>query len=156
MRPSFRAFQKVLSSTQALEQLESINKTIPTGTWQLITRTGADGGVETLLENNYKFKNFSKTWQFLNGAALIAHLERHHPTITTTYNKVNFEITTHDVGNQVTRKDLKLAQKIQNLYADYVTEEKIKASPLPGFLGEARELVDQTKAADVISELTKR
>lgn len=67
---------------------------------------------------NYQFKTFAKTWKFLNSVAIPSHKLRHHPTITTTYNKVEIKLTTHDVGNQITMMDLRLAQEISETYME--------------------------------------
>ncbi|CAL9730678.1 hypothetical protein MOUN0_K01508 [Monosporozyma unispora] len=66
------------------------------------------------------FPDFETTWSFLNQVAMRAHLWGHHPTIKTTYNKVNLELTTHDIdGGNISDIDLKLAKRIEsyiNLY----------------------------------------
>ena len=37
----------------------------------------------------------------------------HHPTWENTYRTVTLHLTTHDKGNQVTRKDIDLAKRIE-------------------------------------------
>lgn len=80
--------------------------------------------------------------------ALHAQKLRHHPTITTTYNKIDLIITTHDQGNQVTDLDIKLAQAIQNSYANNIVEkvDVSKSAPEASF----------NKASKIIDELTKK
>lgn len=155
MRSTARTLQKALDNLHISEHLSSINKLEPAGSWELISKSGSVG-VESSLESNYKFRNFAKTWQFLNGVAQLAHSQKHHPTVTTTYNKVNLSITTHDAGNQVTRKDLKLAQQIQNLYVEQAEKSPVKDKKTSTLLQDARSMVDQKKAAEVIDKLTKR
>lgn len=155
MKQSIRSLQKALDSVHIAEQLLHINKLVPSGGWELVSKSGPDGE-ESILESNYKFRNFAKTWIFLNGVAQIAQAQKHHPTITTTYNKVNFNITTHDAGNRVTRKDLKLAQEIQNLYVEQAEKLPVKNEKILTFFSEARAMVDRTKAVEVIDQLTKR
>lgn len=94
------------------EQLRAINGS--SGTWGLKVWLGADAQVHLKLVADYKFRTFTKTWDFLNKVAASAHLAKHHPTIRTTYNKVDLELTTHDVGNQVTYNDLRMAQMIED------------------------------------------
>lgn len=65
-----------------------------------------------VLEVHYKLKNFKKTWEFLNLIAKQADLKKHHPKITTVYNKIDIELTTHDVGNNITEADIGLAEAI--------------------------------------------
>lgn len=86
--------------------------------WNLQTSNGKDNddNCDSKLTADYKFKNFPRTWTFLNEVAKYAHETKHHPTINTTYNKVNIELTTHDVGNKVTYNDIKMAQKIHQMY----------------------------------------
>ncbi|ODV79648.1 pterin-4-alpha-carbinolamine dehydratase, partial [Suhomyces tanzawaensis NRRL Y-17324] len=68
------------------------------------------------LQADYKFGSFAKTWKFLNSIVIPAHTLKHHPTITTTYNKVKIELTTHDQGNKITSLDFKLAELINQTY----------------------------------------
>ncbi|CCD23196.1 4a-hydroxytetrahydrobiopterin dehydratase NDAI_0B01620 [Naumovozyma dairenensis CBS 421] len=71
-----------------------------------------------LVRETIKFKNFEITWAFLNQLAMRCHLWGHHPTISTTYNKVDLQLFNHDL-NMITDIDLKLASKIEsyiNLY----------------------------------------
>ena len=49
--------------------------------------------------------------------AIIAEKMNHHPTWTNTWNKVTFELSTHDAGNKVTDRDRKLAEAIDRLIA---------------------------------------
>lgn len=53
---------------------------------------------------------------FMNQVADVAEELNHHPWWSNVYNKVNIELTTHDAGNTVTDKDLKLARRIDELY----------------------------------------
>lgn len=75
---------------------------------------GTDSNSELLAD--YKFRDFKETWTFLNKVADAAHALKHHPTITTTYNKVDILLTTHDVGNHITELDLSLASQIEDIY----------------------------------------
>ena len=71
-------------------------------------------------ENNklikkFVFKDFSEAFGFMTKVALVAEKMNHHPTWTNTWNTVTFELSTHDAGNTVTEKDLKLAEAIDAL-----------------------------------------
>lgn len=59
-----------------------------------------------------EFENFNDAMQFVNLVAGCAQRLDHHPKITIDYNKVNLELTTHDVEG-VTDKDMKLANEIE-------------------------------------------
>ena len=65
---------------------------------------------------NISFKDFETTWSFLNQLAMRSHLWGHHPTVTTTYNKVSLRLTTHDT-NGVSDIDLRLVAKIEGYAA---------------------------------------
>ena len=77
-----------------------------------------DGGTSEL-QAKYQLRNFSRTWEFLNEVALVAHKMQHHPTITTTYNRVDIVLTTHDEANNVTERDTELAAEIERIFRGY-------------------------------------
>lgn len=92
----------------------------------------------------YKLRSFSKTWQFLNAVAQTANDQRHHPTITTTYNHVKFNITTHDAKNNITSRDLRLAQEIENVYQKDFASAKAPVK------------TNVQKASQIINDLTQQ
>jgi 4a-hydroxytetrahydrobiopterin dehydratase len=67
------------------------------------------------ISREFKFTDFSEAFGFLSRVAIEAEKAQHHPEIKNTYNQVGITLTTHDEGNTVTEKDLKLAQAINNL-----------------------------------------
>jgi len=67
------------------------------------------------LKKTFQFKDFTEAFGFMTKVAIEAEKMNHHPTWTNTYNKVSFELSTHDAGNKVTDKDRKLSQIIDNL-----------------------------------------
>jgi len=50
---------------------------------------------------------------FVNKAADIAQQHNHHPDIDIRYNKVLITTTTHDIGNNISAKDIELIQAIE-------------------------------------------
>lgn len=120
------------------EQLHVVNGFLPQEVW---TYSATEQGTSQL-QASYRLRTFDTTWQFLNKVALLARKARHHPTITTTYNKVDIDLTTHDAGNKVTDKDVKLATLIHKTYAQDFHEK----TPVS----------DAEDAAKIIDELTKR
>ena len=68
------------------------------------------------LTRSFEFKDFRTAMAFMNQVADVAEELNHHPWWSNVYNKVNIELTTHDAGNTVTDKDLKLARRIDELY----------------------------------------
>jgi len=64
------------------------------------------------LTKTFEFKDFGEAFGFMTRVALVAEKMNHHPTWTNTWNKVQFELSTHDAGDVVTDKDRKLAEEI--------------------------------------------
>jgi 4a-hydroxytetrahydrobiopterin dehydratase len=67
------------------------------------------------LTKTFVFKDFTEAFGFMTQVAIVAEKMNHHPTWSNTWNTVNFELCTHDAGNTVTEKDLKLAEAIDAL-----------------------------------------
>lgn len=63
----------------------------------------------------FTFDNFREAMTFLIRLAFEVEEMNHHPEIESVYNKVRFCLTSHDAGNKVTKKDVKLAHKIEQL-----------------------------------------
>jgi len=67
------------------------------------------------LKKSFTFKDFKEAFGFMTKVALVAEKMDHHPLWTNVYNKVDFELSTHDAGDTVTEKDHKLAKAIDTL-----------------------------------------
>lgn len=67
------------------------------------------------LVKNFSFKDFSEAFAFLTRVAIVAEKHNHHPEIYNVYNKISLSLTSHDAGNTVTDKDIKLAKAIDKL-----------------------------------------
>ena len=67
------------------------------------------------LERSFLFEDFVQAFEFLNGVAVLAEEKGHHPEIYNVYNKVTLKLCTHDKGNQITEKDISLAEAINRL-----------------------------------------
>ena len=67
------------------------------------------------LYRKFEFRDFSEAFAFMTRVAMEAEKMNHHPTWTNSYNKVSFELSTHDAGDIVTEKDRKLAEEIDKL-----------------------------------------
>ena len=67
------------------------------------------------LTKSFTFKDFSQAFGFMTRVAIVAEKLNHHPTWTNTWNKVDFELSTHDAGDIVTEKDRALAREIDRL-----------------------------------------
>jgi len=69
------------------------------------------------LKKTFKFKDFQEAFGFMTRVAFLAEAAQHHPNWSNVYNKVDIELTTHDSGNKVTKKDHELAKAIDELSA---------------------------------------
>jgi 4a-hydroxytetrahydrobiopterin dehydratase len=67
------------------------------------------------LVKTFQFNNFIEAFGFMARVALLAEKMNHHPLWTNVYNRVSFELSTHDAGDVVTDKDRKLAKEIDKL-----------------------------------------
>jgi 4a-hydroxytetrahydrobiopterin dehydratase len=74
-----------------------------------------DGGKS--LTRTLRFNNFSEAFAFLTRVALHAEKVDHHPEFTSVWNRVDFRLTSHDVGG-VTERDVALAKAINDLLAE--------------------------------------
>ena len=67
------------------------------------------------LTKTFQFKDFIEAFGFMTKVAILAEKMNHHPLWTNVYNRVSFELSTHDAGDVVTDKDRKLSQEIDKL-----------------------------------------
>lgn len=68
---------------------------------------------EGYLVKVFDFENFVEAVSFVNKIVPLAEEMGHHPDIDIfSYNKVKVKLTTHDKENQITKKDVTLADKI--------------------------------------------
>ena len=67
------------------------------------------------LVKHFSFKDFISAFSFLSKVALISEKLDHHPEIINIYNKVTIKLSTHDIGNKVSKKDYDLAKAIDEL-----------------------------------------
>lgn len=70
---------------------------------------------ENKLTKTFEFKDFTEAFGFMTKVAIEAEKMNHHPNWSNVWNKVSFELTTHDAGNTITEKDRKLAEIIDQL-----------------------------------------
>ena len=67
------------------------------------------------LTKTFVFADFDEAWRFMEKVSVVVKQADHHPKWTNIYNKVSFELSTHDAGDLVTEKDRDLAEMIDNL-----------------------------------------
>ncbi|MFN8349149.1 MAG: 4a-hydroxytetrahydrobiopterin dehydratase [Spirosomataceae bacterium] len=68
------------------------------------------------LVREYEFEDFKEAFAFMTQVAEKAEAMNHHPWWSNVYNKVRFELSTHDAGDVVTEKDEALADAIEAIY----------------------------------------
>nr|MBI1228603.1 pterin-4-alpha-carbinolamine dehydratase [Cytophagales bacterium] len=68
-----------------------------------------------VLEKTFEFDDFTEAFSFMTRVAFLAEKHGHHPNWSNVYNKVTIQLTTHDEGNVVTKKDRDLADAIDSL-----------------------------------------
>lgn len=68
------------------------------------------------LKKSFTFKDFKEAFAFMTEVAETVDETDHHPFWTNSYNKVTFELNTHDAGDIVTEKDRKLAAAIDEIF----------------------------------------
>jgi phenylalanine-4-hydroxylase len=58
------------------------------------------------------FKDFVQAMRFMNAMAEVAERLNHHPEWRNVYNRVDIRLTTHDVGNRISLRDMAFAQAV--------------------------------------------
>ena len=67
------------------------------------------------IHKTYRFASFSEAIGFIAEMAFSCEKANHHPDLTNVYSTVTIRLSTHDVGNKVTQKDVDLALEIEKL-----------------------------------------
>jgi 4a-hydroxytetrahydrobiopterin dehydratase len=67
------------------------------------------------LAKEFKFGSFKEALGFMVRAGFEAEAMDHHPDWTNVYNRVSVRLNTHDAGGKVTAKDVKLAQRFEQI-----------------------------------------
>ena len=66
------------------------------------------------ISREFRFKNFSEAWGFMNRVALLAEQQDHHPEWFNVWNRVEITLATHDAGG-LSARDVTLAAAIDAL-----------------------------------------
>ena len=67
------------------------------------------------LKKDFKFSDFREALAFMVRVGFEAEEHVHHPEMFNVYNNVKIGLATHDAGDRVTAKDVKLAKAIDTL-----------------------------------------
>lgn len=70
-----------------------------------------------VIQKKYEFKDFRTAWAFMESLVPFINETDHHPEWENVYNRVQVTLTTHDVGNKVSDKDVALASKMEEAAA---------------------------------------
>jgi len=66
------------------------------------------------LHKSFKFNNFISAFGFISQVAILAEKANHHPEWFNVYNRVDIDLTTHEVGG-ISQRDFDLAPNIEAL-----------------------------------------
>lgn len=92
-----------LTEGETQAKLNELNKDLPAEQqWQINNDK---------LTKNFKFKSFIRAFGWMSQIAIWAEKLNHHPEWFNVYNKVEVNLTTHDVGG-LSELDFKLAAKM--------------------------------------------
>lgn len=67
------------------------------------------------LKKTFVFDDFREAFRFMVEAGEVINRLNHHPFWCNSYNKVSFELSTHDAGGIVTEKDRQLARVLDSI-----------------------------------------
>lgn len=65
----------------------------------------------------FRFNDFTQALGFIVQLGLMAEKANHHPEIRNVYHTVWLRLSTHDAGNTITMRDIRLAKEIDRLSA---------------------------------------
>ena len=63
---------------------------------------------------DFRFRDFSEAWGFMNRVALLAEAQDHHPEWSNVYSRVTITLSTHDASG-LSARDVRLAEAIDAL-----------------------------------------
>lgn len=70
------------------------------------------------LHKLYRFPTFAEAMGWMVSVALYADKIDHHPEWSNVYNRVEVNLTTHDLGNVISTLDVDLARRMEKLAGD--------------------------------------
>lgn len=72
---------------------------------------------EGKLYKEYKFRSFPSALGWMVTVGVHAETMGHHPEWLNVYSTVRVNLVTHDIGNAISNLDVKLAQKMEEIYS---------------------------------------
>ena len=88
-----------------MEEAEILKNLAEIGGWEY---------TDSSIVRTFGFKNYYETIAFVNGLALIAHKEDHHPDLEVSYNTCRVQYSTHSIDG-ISENDFICAAKINAL-----------------------------------------
>lgn len=71
------------------------------------------------IHREFSFSDFKTALSFIVRVGFDAEDQVHHPEIFNVYSTVSISLSTHDAGDKVTEKDIKLAKAIDAIYKTF-------------------------------------
>ena len=71
--------------------------------------------VDGALYKKFVFANFAEAFGFMTRVAAIAEAQNHHPDWSNSWNVVEISLRSHDVGGVIAERDVRLAQRINEV-----------------------------------------
>ncbi|KAH8382902.1 hypothetical protein KR009_005760 [Drosophila setifemur] len=96
--------RKMVMRLNEQERAEKLQPLLDAG-WTLVE--GRDA-----IFKQYILKDFNQAFSFMTGVALLAEKINHHPEWFNCYNKVDFTLSTHDVGG-LSSQDIRMANYLE-------------------------------------------
>ena len=95
--------RRALTASEVVTQLSQIPGWVLSG-----------DGADVAIEKTFLFANYFETMAFVNGVALVAHTQDHHPDLSVHYSRYVVRFNTHDV-NGLSATDFECARRIEAL-----------------------------------------
>lgn len=67
------------------------------------------------LHKTFKFDSFAQAIGWMVAVAIHADKADHHPEWSNVYNKVRVDLSTHDLGDAISKLDVELAHRMESL-----------------------------------------
>lgn len=76
------------------------------------------------LKKDFQFADFHQAWAFMSATVPDINQLDHHPDWSNVYNTVKVTLTTHDVGNAISDRDVALAAMMEKRFAEITATAK--------------------------------
>jgi len=71
------------------------------------------------IQREFSFNDFKTALSFIVRIGFEAEGQNHHPELFNVYSTVSISLSTHDAGDKVTEKDIKLAKAVDAIYKTF-------------------------------------